>query len=243
MVDLGALTRFNLLKTYASRSKNFSVGATIRNLGPFARGEPLPTTASLGVAYSIIRPILLAVDVNVPFSFSRDFPPGRVNAAVGLNVNVTPFLSVQTGVWLRMDNPRFSLGLSLDLEPMSIVVNYNVDLSGGIDFYDKLSIEAKISLGDQGRAAFQARVDELFVGSINAYKDGDLEEAIDLANELLELYPEHEHARQIVEAALRTRDVKEGMDRKQSEAAEILSPEEGSEGEGGQDSREGVFQN
>ncbi len=244
MIDLGVLTRFNLLKMYASRSKNFSVGATIRHLGPFAAGEPLPTMATLGVAYSIIRPILISVDLNLPFTFDPyAYPATLPNAAVGLNVNITPFLSLQTGVWLRMDNPRFSLGVSLDLEPMSIVVNYNVDLSGGVDFYDKLSIEAKISLGDQGRGALQARIDGLFVGAINAYKDGALDEAIELATELLELYPQHEHAQQIIDAARRTRDVKEGMDRKQSEAAEILSSGDSAQDEDEDTTRDEVFEN
>ena len=108
---------------------------------------------------------------------------------------------------------------------------------------DKLSIEAKVNISDQGRGAFEARIDELFVGAINAYKDGDLDLAIDLARELLELYPQHEHAKQIVAAAQRTRDVKEGMDRKQSEAAEVV----GSDAEAGpgetETRRDEVFEN
>ena len=60
MAYFGLLTRFNLLKFYHSRSKNFSVGAAIKNLGFNALEEPLPTLASAGFAYSPFRPLLIA---------------------------------------------------------------------------------------------------------------------------------------------------------------------------------------
>jgi hypothetical protein len=42
LVDIGLLTKFNLLKVYSSRDKNFSVGMALKNIGPPAQGEPCP---------------------------------------------------------------------------------------------------------------------------------------------------------------------------------------------------------
>ncbi len=56
LLDVGLLTRFNFLKGFISRTKNFSVGLAMKNLGLPALNEPVPTTATLGIAYSPIRP-------------------------------------------------------------------------------------------------------------------------------------------------------------------------------------------
>ena len=67
MADFGVTTRFDLFKFYAAKARNVAVGAVVRNLGPPVLGEPLPTAFGTGLSYSPIRPLLLAVDVTVPF--------------------------------------------------------------------------------------------------------------------------------------------------------------------------------
>jgi hypothetical protein len=231
MLDLGVLTRFNFLKTYRSRSKNFSVGAVIRNLGPNVRGEPLPTLLSVGVAYSVVRPVLLSLDVNVPISFQPGlFPAQRIDVATGIDVRVADFLSIQSGLWLRNANPRATLGATVDLARTALIVNSSIDRSG-VSF----SVEAKVSLGDRGRGARQARIDDLFARSIKAYAAGDYASAASLSQEVLSLQSDHSHAAQVLKLAQDSLETQGEIKRKQAEAAGLLEKASGIGGAAGSD--------
>jgi tetratricopeptide (TPR) repeat protein len=213
MVDLGLLTRFNLAKFYPSRSKNFSVGAVLKNVGLPALDEPLPSLATFGVAYAPIRPLLLAFDFNYPISFYPDrYPAERWHLAGGFNVNVTDFLSVQGGFHFKADNPRISLGSSVDMENISFIVNYNLDLSGRLNPLDKFSIEAKLNLGDRGRLAQRNEIDDLYLSGLEAYARGDIPEAIRFWQQVLELDPTFTPARDNIETALATLELQQRMD-------------------------------
>jgi len=213
MVDLGLLTRFNLAKFYTSRSRNFSLGAVLKNVGLPALEEPLPTVATFGLAYSPLRPLLLAFDFNYPISFfPEEYPAERWHLAGGMNVNVTEFLSVQGGFHFKADNPRISLGSSVDLENVSFVVNYNLDLSGQINPLDKFSIEAKLNLGDRGRLAQRDRIDDLYLSGLEAYAQGDISEAIRFWQQVLELDPTFTPARENIATALATQNLQQRMD-------------------------------
>jgi hypothetical protein len=200
MIDLGLLTRLNFLKFYMSRSKNFSLGAAIKNLGFPALGEPLPTTATFGIAYSPIRPLTWALDFNLPISLIPDeFPAGRWYLASGVSVAVTNFLSLQGGFQLRGDNPRISVGSAVDLNKVSFVMNYNLDLSGRLNPSDKFSVQATIHLGDGGRMAQRNRIDELYLSGMEAYANGKLAEAVRFWEEVLEIDPEFVPARENID--------------------------------------------
>ena len=215
MIDLGALTRFNLFKFYTSRSRNFSVGAAIKNLGFNALDEPLPLVASAGIAYSPVRPLLIAVDINIPMTLNPETQPAeRVNFAAGVDVTITNFLSIQGGFRL-MENPHISLGGSLDLDPVAFVVNYNVDLSGGLNPLDKFSVEAKLKLGDGGRAALRRQVDELYADGLGAYASGKYEQAIAAWEKALKLDPKFLPARQNLELLEKRLQLQQQMIEKQ----------------------------
>jgi len=202
MVDLGVLTRFNFLKFQISRSKNFSVGAAVKNIGLPALGEPLPTLAAVGIAWSPIRPLTWAFDFNLPFSFvPQEAPPESWSMATGFNVTVTDFLSLQTGFRWKADNPKISLGSSVDLEKISFVLNYNLDLSGRIDPLDKFSLQAKLNLGDRGRGEKQRELDGLYLKGLESYATGDLREAIEYWEQVLEIDPTYTPARANIETA------------------------------------------
>jgi hypothetical protein len=202
MVDLGILTRFNFLKFHISRNKNFSLGAVVKNLGLPALGEPLPTLATVGFAWAPIRPLTWAFDFNLPFSFDpQDAPPETWSMATGFNIVVTNFLSLQTGFRWKADNPKISLGSSVDLEKLSFVLNYNLDLSGRIDPLDKFSLQAKLNLGDRGRGDVQRELDALYLEGLEAYAAGDLKKAIDFWEQVLEIDPTHTPALANIETA------------------------------------------
>jgi tetratricopeptide (TPR) repeat protein len=213
MIDVGILTRVNFLKFFISRSKNFSIGAAVKNLGLPALGEPLPTTATFGIAYSPLRPVVWAFDFNLPFSLNPDlFPAERWYLASGLSVSVTNFLSLQGGFQLRGDNPRVSVGSAIDLEKVSFVLNYNLDLSGRLNPADKFSVEATVHLGDGGRLALRDRIDELYLDGLEAYANGRLAKAIELWEEALALDPGFLPARENIETARRALQLQQEMD-------------------------------
>ncbi|MFW5890815.1 MAG: UPF0164 family protein [bacterium] len=96
--DFGILTRFNLFKFYHSRERNFSIGAVVKNLGPKAIDDPLPSSFTAGISYSFIRPIMLAFDLDIPFSlWPEEYPPSRLSFSTGIDVVFTDFFSIQAG--------------------------------------------------------------------------------------------------------------------------------------------------
>ena len=215
MLDFGLLSRFNLAKFYYSRSKNFSVGAVVKNIGLAALGEPLPTLMTTGIAYSPFRPLTIALDANFPISFNPvEQPPEKWYIAVGADVNVTNFLSLQTGLQVK-ENPRFSLGATLDLEEVSFIVNYNLDLSGRLNPLDKFSVEAKLNLGDGGRLALQNRVDELYANGLEAYAVGDFQQALRDWEEALRLNPQFLPARDNLDSLKRRLELQDEMESRQ----------------------------
>jgi hypothetical protein len=215
MGDVGVQTSFNFLKFYASQTKNFSVGAVLKNLGVSTlTDEVLPQMVTTGIAWTPLRPWTLAVDCNIPFTLPFQYVPGTttqlpaemVNVAVGTMVNVTEFLSVQGGVLLKADNPRISIGSALDIGIMNIIVNYNLDLSGQLNPLDKFSVQARFNLGDAGRAARAADVDGLYLQGVEEYAKGDYEKAVALWEKVLELDPKYQPAAENI------RTVKESME-------------------------------
>lgn len=213
MIDVGLLTRLNFLKLFISRTKNFSVGAVIKNLGLPALSEPLPTVATFGIAYSPIRPLTWAFDFNLPISFDPQSAPAESwYVATGLNVAVTGFLAIQSGFQLKGDNPRVSVGSTLDLQKVSFILNYNLDLSGRLNPLDKFSIEAKLNLGDSGRLAQRNRVDELYLNGLEAYAQGKLEEAIRFWQQALEIDPGFLPARENIGTAQKALELQKRME-------------------------------
>jgi tetratricopeptide (TPR) repeat protein len=202
LLDLGLLTRFNFLKGYISRTKNFSVGLALKNLGLPALSEPVPTTATMGIAYSPFRPLTWALDFNLPISFiPAEAPAERWYLATGFNLSVASFLQLQSGLQLKGDNPRVSVGSTIDLKKISFVLNYNLDLSGRLNPLDKFSIEAKLNLGDKGRLAERDQVDELYLNGLESYAQGRLAEAIAFWQQALEIDPGFAPARENIATA------------------------------------------
>jgi hypothetical protein len=205
MGDTGVMTSFNFLKFYNSQDKNFSVGIVVRNLGVSTlSNETLPQVATLGMAWSPLRPWTIAVDYNYPFSFPGQPAAETWNLAVGTTVSMTDFVSVQGGVLWKADNPRISLGTALALGTVSLTMNYNLDLSGGIDPVDKFSVEAKFDLGDSGRGAVAHDAEVLYLRGVEEYANGNYAAAIALWEEVLRLDPKYSPAAEDVRTAKQT---------------------------------------
>ncbi len=210
MVDVGALSRFNLLKFYYARTKNFSVGMVVKNVGLPALGEPLPSVVTAGIGYSPIRPVTLAADFNLPFTLDSSVPAQRWYIASGFDVNITPFLSMQGGFRVK-ENPQVSLGATLGLDKVTFTANYNLDLSGSINPVDKFSLEAKLNLGDKGRAAQKRQVDDLYASGLEAFARGDFERAISEWQSALDIDPQFRPAAEAIDTAKKRLELQKEM--------------------------------
>jgi tetratricopeptide (TPR) repeat protein len=215
MVDVGLLTRFNLLKFYSSREENFAIGLTFKNYSPLSTPDPLPTMATAGIAYSPIRPLLLAVDFNIPISLDPSIPAERVYLAGGFTLAFSPFIALQGGIKFKGGNPMLSLGTTIDLAYISFIVNYNLDLTNSLDPLDKFSIAAKFNLGDQGRASHRNSAEQLYLEGVDFYAKGDIEAAIGKWEKALEIDSSFSPARDYLAVAQKALKVKKEIVDKQ----------------------------
>jgi hypothetical protein len=215
MTDIGLQTSFDLAKFYPAREKNFAVGAALKNLGlSVLSGEQLPLMATLGVAYKPLRPWTISCDFNYPFSLDPVTAPAESwNVAVGTNVDITSFLSLQGGIHFDADNPRFSLGAIIELVGISFVVNYNLDLSKQLNPLDAFSALAQMDLGDFGRKAAQNQAESLFQAGMQEYASGNYEKAIEYWRQALEIDPASKYtlSREWIDTVQKTIDLQKQL--------------------------------
>jgi hypothetical protein len=211
MLDIGLLTRFNFLKMYSSRTKNFSLGLSLKNLGPPVQGDPLPTVATFGLSYRPIRPLIAAVDISKPIDLVDPSKSESMYAAAGALLQITDFFDFHGGLMIKGGNPRISIGSSFDIELARIIVNYTLDLTTQLAPLNRISIQAVFSLGDLGRADLAKRVDSLYLSGLEAYTKGSVDEAISLWNEALALDPYFDPARESRDAAEASMQLKQTM--------------------------------
>lgn len=209
--DLGVLTRFDFLKQFSSRTPNFAVGIAARNMGMPVRGEPLPSQINTGVAYSPIRPLVIATDIIVPVSLAPGVGAPLPGGAIGASVRVTPFFTAQTGLLLRFTGSRFSMGATIDLADISIDVNYNLDLGTQLANMDRFSVQARLNFGDGGRGALRDLVDRYYLEAWQASAIGDVETAIEYSRKALDLDPTFTPAQELLAVSLDTRQLQQDL--------------------------------
>ncbi|QQO11267.1 UPF0164 family protein [Breznakiella homolactica] len=196
MVDLGALTRFDLLKFYSSRERNTSVALVIRNLGFPAKGDPLPTVATAGISYKPIRPLLFSFDFSVPINLQDPDLSEKPYWAFGLSAAVTNFLSMRAGLLSKTGNVRITVGSAVTLQNISFDINYTLDLLTQLQPLNRISIGIRFNLGDQGRKELSDQVDELYLQGLEAYSQGNRTQARYYWEQTLKLNPKFDPARE-----------------------------------------------
>jgi hypothetical protein len=208
MADVGLQTRFNILKYFSSREKNFSLGVSLKNVGTefINDPDPLPTALSTGIAYSPIRPLTWAFDVNYPFNLDGTAAED-ISYATGMDVSLTPFLSVQSGFLLKTGLPRFSVGSSFDMEKFSITANYTLDLTTQFNKLDRFSLSLRLNLGDFGRMSRHEKAQLLYLEGLRSYANGDINGAIDLWEECLSYREDFTPAIEMIETGRKTLDL------------------------------------
>jgi tetratricopeptide (TPR) repeat protein len=194
MADIGALVRINALKFYQSRDRNFSLALVVRNLGPPAKGDPLPTVAAAGLAWKPLRPILLSFEYSFPIN-TMDFSLSEQPYwAAGLAVQATGFLSLRGGVLAKNGSARIAVGSAVELRNLSVDLNYTLDLLTQLTPLNRVSLGVRFNLGDQGRAARAAAAEAFYLQGLNAYAQGDADQARHYWEEALKADPRFEPA-------------------------------------------------
>jgi tetratricopeptide (TPR) repeat protein len=197
MADIGALTRFDLFKRYASRDNNASAALVIRNIGPPSMGHPLPTAINAAISYKPIRPLTLALDFTQPINLQNLSESERWYLAFGASANVTNFLTMHGGFMLKTGSNRLTIGSAINLNRIALDVNYTLDMltqSQFIQPLNRISLGVRLDLGDRGRRELSDRVDELYFLGLEAFSRGNLVDARLCWEEALRLNPRFEPA-------------------------------------------------
>ncbi|MHC6202053.1 UPF0164 family protein [Breznakiellaceae bacterium SP9] len=218
MADFGALTRFDFLKTYYSREKNTSIALVLKNFGPPAMDDPLPSVVTTAFAYKPLRPLLLSFDFSVPINFSDPNLSEKPYWAMGISVAVTEFLNIRTGLLSKSGNARIALGSAIQMQKLAIDVNYTLDLLTQLQPLNRVSIGVRFDLGDNGRRARQDEVDTLYTAGLDAFADGQLDTAEHYWLQAQDLDPHFEPVtdalktlREAIRLQERMDEIKEGM--------------------------------
>ena len=196
MADIGLLTRFDLFKRYASREKNASAALVIRNLGPPSRGEPLPTVFNAAISYKPVRPLTLAFDFSLPLNLVDIKLSEKPYFSFGINANIARFLSMRAGFMLKAGSSRLTVGSAINLNRISIDVNYTMDMLTQMQPLNRISLGVRLDLGDRGRRQLSDRVDELYILGHEAFSRGNFADARLCWEEALRLNPRFDPARE-----------------------------------------------
>ena len=209
MADAGLMLQFNFLKFYSSRDPNVRIGISAQNFGVSLTGfgnqikidDPLPTTVSAGISVRFIKPIALSVDFVQPFNLmdmGTYLVPG-INT--GISVQFASFISLLAGFSLKGANPRISTGFEFEVAKIRLNLNYTLDLTTSVAPVNRISLSAKLLLGDKGRSIIDAKVDEYYQLGLKYYADAKWEDAIVVWEEALKLNKRFDPAIQGIQSA------------------------------------------
>ncbi len=199
MADAGVLLRFNLAKIYSSREPNLRIGVAVNNIGvsftnlgkSIDTKEGLPSSVSTGVSYTFLKPFTLSGEFRLPFNIMNGHL-GKWSAGLGLEYKLSSAFSFLGGLQLKNDNPVISIGAQAAVEGIQLNMSYSLDFASSLTPLNRISLSAKIQIGDRGRIALQNKVDDLYRQGILYYveccKQTDTKSALeylDLAIETL----------------------------------------------------------
>jgi len=197
MADVGLLTRFNLLKSYVSRDRNTSIAVVVRNLGPPALDEALPTVVNAALSYKPVRPITIAFDFNLPLNLFDISLSESPYASLGISANIVSFLSMRAGFMYKPGGSRVTVGSAVNLNKISFDINYSLDLlTQFMQPLNRISLAVRLDLGDSGRSQLSDNVDELYLLGLDAFSRGNIEDARRCWEEALKLNPKYEPAKE-----------------------------------------------
>lgn len=197
LVDIGLMMQFNFLKYFSSREPNVRFGLSAQNLGFTLTGfgsesglkidEGLSTILAAGLSLKPIKPLLLAFDFKQPVNFFNITTYLKPYFCFGAAFKFTTFASLLGGFEIKGGNPKISAGFEFEILKVRLNFNYSLDLTSSFNPLNKVSISAKLLLGDRGRAQIDALVDKYYQEGLTLFTNREYEEAIKIWQEALKL--------------------------------------------------------
>jgi tetratricopeptide (TPR) repeat protein len=203
------MLQFNFLKFYSSRDPNVRIGISAQNIGVSLTGfgdkiqldDPLPSTVAAGISVKLVKPVTLSFDFVQPLNL---FDIGTYLIPYfnsGVSIQFASFVSLLAGFSLKGANPRISTGLEFEVAKIRLNMNYTLDLTTSLAPLNRISLSAKILLGDKGRSITDAQVDEYYKLGLKYYADAQWEDAILVWEEALKLNRRFDPAIQGIQSA------------------------------------------
>ncbi len=189
MADVGIMMQFNFLKFFASRTPNVRIGISAQNLGAAFTGisgssgikldDPLPTFFAAGISCQFLPVITATFDIKQPVNLFAPKDYQTFSLSTGVILAFTKKFNLLVGAEIKGGNPRFSVGSEIQLTNARLNFNYSLDLTSSFNPVNRISLSAKILLGDRGRAERQAIIDELYLKGLDYYANSEWENAIE----------------------------------------------------------------
>ena len=195
MADLGIMMQFNFLKFFASRTPNVRIGLSAQNLGAAFTGissksgikldDPLPTFFAAGMSCQFLPIITATFDIKQPVDLFHPDQYQMFSLSAGVILAFTKQFNLLVGGEIKGGNPRFSVGSELQLTNARLNFNYTLDLTSSFNPVNRISLSAKVLLGDRGRAERQLIIDQLYLEGLEYYANSEWEKAIEKWEEVL----------------------------------------------------------
>lgn len=195
--DFGIMMQFNFLKYYSSRDPNVRIGISAQNLGAAITGftsengiqldNGLPTIFAAGFSLKLIKPLLFTFDFKQPVNFFDLEEYLKPYFCFGASFQFTNYVSALTGFELKGGNPKICAGFEFEVSKVRLNFNYALDLTTSMAPVNKISLSAKILLGDRGRSEIDALIDKYYQEGLVHFSNRDYEEAIKSWEEALKL--------------------------------------------------------
>lgn len=187
MTDFGLFMKFNFLKFFKSTEENCAFGFTINNFG-FALNDltqnvkvssALPLRISSSVSMRLFKPLLFTFEFTQPINLTSILSSEKFTFGSGIDLSLTKFLSFQGGIYFSNQKPIFSFGSEFDLNGLKINLAYTLDSKNTtINPLSKISLSAKMILGDNGRKEIQEEVQLNYVEGLSFYSKGTKEDIL-----------------------------------------------------------------
>jgi tetratricopeptide (TPR) repeat protein len=92
----------------------------------------------------------------------------------------------------------------MNVNDIQFNINYTLDMTTQAAVFNRISLAAKLNLGDRGRADRQKRIEKLYIEGLRLYALGELDEAVEVWNAALDLDKRFDPAIEGVRTALYT---------------------------------------
>ncbi len=211
--DFGMIIRANFSKNFYDPEPNFHFGLAFKNFGAPIRGDLPPAYISMGFAYRPVEVFLFSIDIRENINLKNIKASGKPTGSLGMMFKITKYFNLLTGFGIRGGNPHFNLGGEVNLKNIQINSNYSLDLSNQTTALNKISISAKVSLGDSGRKKETDKLKSLYIKGLKTYNQRNYTEAIEIWQSILEIDPSFDPAIEGIDIAKKRKAMQDELDK------------------------------